>query len=293
MAGNTLPIVHFEKPITHTEIDGIEMGVLPGGTPYLTARALALICGQAPGVIAKLVKEWTHERRKPRGRVIADLLAAQGHADETLCTRVDVDGAPVLVIPDAVCMAILEYYAFEASTRSRFVAQQSYRLLARQSLQRFIYGRVGYDPDAEVTRTWKHLHDRMVLNPTPPGYFGLLRELADILIAAVQSGLALGPRTLPDVSVGLLWSKHWVASDLDAVFGERRKHPHRFPESFPQLDVVEAWIYPIAALAEFRAWMRASYLPSRFPRYLAGKVRCGALPPYRIDNLLATLAPAS
>lgn len=292
MADNTLPIVHFDRPVTHTEVDGIEMGVLPDGTPYLTARALAHIAGQTPGVVNKLVNEWAEERHKPRGRIIADLLVAQGFAGEALGMRVYVQGAPVLVIPDAACMAILEYYAFEANTRSRFIAQQSYRLLARQSLQRFIYHRVGYDPDTQITRTWKHLHDRMVLNPEPPGYFGLLREIADLLIAAVQSGLALGPHTLPDVSVGILWGRHWIDNDLDSVYGDRSKHPHRFPDSFPQLEEVESWVYPIAALGEFRSWMRTHYLPHNFPRYLAHKVRSGALAPYRIDTLLATLDPA-
>ncbi len=169
---------------------------------------------------------------------------------------------------------------------TRHVAQNSYRILARQSLRRFIYGHVGYDPGKGFSQAWKHLHDRMMLNPVPTGYFGLLREIADILIPAIEQGLALGPHTLPDISVGLGWGKFWTDENLDEIFGERLKHPHRFPAGFPQREEVEAWIYPVEALGAFRLWMHDTYLPHRFPVYLHNKARLGALPLYRVENLL-------
>ncbi len=281
-----LPTIEIETPVTHAEIDGIQMGILADGTPYLTTRALARISGQSPSVIGKLSRDWASERHKPRGRKINSLLALHGYSGDAILLGVEIAGKPVHVLPDAVCMAILEYYAFEADSSTRHIAQESYRLLARHSLRRFIYGHVGYEPRGQFSDTWKHFHDRMVLNPVPSGYFGLLREIADILVPAMELGLALGPRTMPDISVGLAWGKFWTDGDLDDVYGPRLKHPHRFPADFPQTEPVEAWIYPIEALGEFRSWMRDHYLPGRFRAYLENKARSGALPYQRVDNLL-------
>lgn len=285
MTNRTLPFAEQETPITHARVDGIEMGVLADGTPYLTTRALARICGQAPSVMYKLTREWDNERLKPRGRRIQTLLGSQGYTDEKLFMIVELGGKKTQIIPDAACMAILEYYAFEADTRKRYVAQHSYRLLARHSLRRFIYGNVGYDPNARLSGGWKLLHERMVLNPTPAGYFGLLREISDILIPAIQLGLVLGPHTMPDISVGIMWGRYWTSRNLDEVYGPRTKHAHRFPEEFEKQEV-QAWIYPIAALGEFRSWMQAYYLPQWFPRYIENKSKTGALPPYRVELLL-------
>ena len=285
MTETSLPYVKLETPITHTRIDGIEMGIMPDGTPYLTTRALARISGQSPSVVYKLTREWDNERRKPRGRRILDLLAAQGYLDRRLSLDIDLDGKPTQVLPDAVCMAVLEYYAFEADTRKRHVALHSYRVLARNSLRQFIYKQVGYDPNAERTNGWQTLHERLLLNPTPAGYFNLLREIAELLIPAIQLGLSLDPQTMPDISVGLMWSRYWSARDLDYVYGPRRKHPHRFPEAFARRDV-EAWVYPNAALGEFRSWMQAYYVPDFLPRYLHNKAKNGSLPPYRVELLL-------
>lgn len=285
MTNQTLPIAKLDTPMTHARIDGIEMGILADGTPYLTTRALARICGQAPSVVYKITREWENEREKPRGRRIHALLAAQGFTDDRLFLIVELEGKKTQIIPDAVCMAILEYYAFEADTRKRHVALNSYRVLARNSLRRFIYTQVGYDPHAQRSGAWQSLHERMILNPTPNGYFSLLREISDILIPAVQLGLNIGPRTMPDISVGLMWGRYWKARDLDYVYGPRRKHAHRFPEDFERPEV-ESWVYPNAALGEFRSWMQAYYLPQFFPRYLQKKAESGALQTHRVELLL-------
>ena len=288
MNSQTLPISELDTPMTHARIDGIEMGILADGTPYLTTRALARLCGQAPSVVYKITREWENERLKPRGLRIQQLLVAQGFAESQLFVTVELEGKATQIIPDAVCMAVLEYYAFEADTRKRHVALNSYRVLARNSLRRFIYTQVGYDPNARRSGTWQQLHERMMLNPTPNGYFSLLREISDILIPAIQLGLVVGPRTMPDISVGLMWARYWKERDLDYVYGPRRKHPHRFPEEFERPEV-ESWVYPNAALGEFRSWMQAYYLPQFFPRYLQKKALDGGLPAYRLEMLLSAV----
>ncbi|MGU5518188.1 hypothetical protein [Klebsiella pneumoniae] len=56
--------------------------------------------------------------------------------------------------PDYVCMAILQYYAFDASQANNATALRNYRLLARQTLREFIFRSVGIDPRNPVSRTY-------------------------------------------------------------------------------------------------------------------------------------------
>jgi hypothetical protein len=40
------------------EVEGIQMGVLNNGTPYLTMRGLSRLCGVDPAAIARLTTNW-------------------------------------------------------------------------------------------------------------------------------------------------------------------------------------------------------------------------------------------
>jgi hypothetical protein len=81
--------------------------------------------------------------------------------------------------PDGVCLAILEYYAFEAGINRKDEALMNFRLLAGKALRDFIYTQVGYDPENHVPTQWKQFHDRMslVYNAVPAGYFGSKKSL--------------------------------------------------------------------------------------------------------------------
>ena len=52
----------------------------------------------------------------------------------------------VRLIGKGRCMAVLEYYAFEAKGLDGAHAANSYRLLARKGYEAFIYSQVGYNP---------------------------------------------------------------------------------------------------------------------------------------------------
>ncbi len=54
--------------VANGEVDGVEMGVLSDGTPFLGARGLARVCGVAPSVIIEWASEWTADSTKPRDR---------------------------------------------------------------------------------------------------------------------------------------------------------------------------------------------------------------------------------
>ncbi|MCW0380666.1 hypothetical protein NB697_003512 [Xanthomonas sacchari] len=279
-------------PVREVEIDGVQMGVLSDGTPYLTARGLALMCGIDNSVLIRMANNWAEESTKPRGRKISTLLANQGYTGSSLYLRTHSKGVETHAYPDAVCMALLEYYAFEADQGSNDVAVRNFRLLARSSIRAFIYNRCGYDPQKVIPEAWKNYHERILLNDqVPVGYFSVFREIADIVVHMIQAECPIDEHTVPDLSVGIAWSKHWQTVNGEQAYGGRLKHPHFFPEWFPQAAVnpVDAWIYPLSALGTFRIWLYENYLPKSFPRYVEGKVKKGLFLPSGAEILISAV----
>ena len=260
----------------------MDMGVLSDGTPFLGSRALARMCGVVPSTIIGWTKNWSPEASKPRDLKLAQILKEQGYTERSLIVPIRVNGQLQHAHPEAVCLSVLMYYAEEVAQ-----ARHALGVLARRSFRDFVYSGVGYDPKNEVPESWRHFHDRLLLNPVPVGYFSAFRETADIIVSAINVGLRVDEHTVPDISVGQLWSKHWEQAELENVYGPRAKYPHVYPSYFPQSRAAcDAWIYPVEALPDFRHWMHREYLPSRYPRYIATKVKAGALAASRADLLL-------
>jgi hypothetical protein len=61
-----------------TEIQGIGMGVLKDGTPFLNQRGLARLCGIENAHIGTISSQWNETEQKPRIRAIKDLLFSRG-----------------------------------------------------------------------------------------------------------------------------------------------------------------------------------------------------------------------
>jgi hypothetical protein len=278
------------KVYTCKKIDDVEMGVLADGTSFLTGRTLSKMCGVSPSSINDWGEEVPERGDRLRGGKMADLLAAQGFEGVRLFDKIPFeDQLEVNAYPDSVCMAFLEYYAFEAGRNCTEEAKTNYRVLARKSLQDFIYRSVGYDPSNAVPLIWRQYHDRLLLNPVPLGYFSVFKETSDIVITSIREGLIVDDHTVPDISVGLVWSKYWGSQQLDDKYGARTKYPHVYPEYFPQSqanDRIEAYIYPVDSLGEFRRWLYSEYLPNKYPSYLKNKVKKGAIPASRVELLL-------
>ncbi|MBD2057883.1 hypothetical protein H6F88_17970 [Oculatella sp. FACHB-28] len=280
--------------VKSTEVDGLEMGVLNDGTPFLTGRGLAKVCGVSHVAIIQWANDYSENGGKLRSQKITELLAAQGFEGGKLFVKTIYKDRTVNAYPDTVCMAFLEYYAFEAERYCTEQAKNNYRILARKSLRDFIYKMTGYDPMSEMLNSWRHFHDRLLLNPVPVGYFSIFRETADIVIASIRKGLIVDDHTVPDISVGQVWSKYWSKCALSQKYGNRAKYPHAYPDYFPQAkanDVIEAFIYPLQSLGEFRQWLQTEYLPGKFPSYLKKKVQQGVIPANRLEPLLASLEP--
>ena len=67
-----------------TEIQGIGMGVLSDGTPFLTQRGLAHLCGVRNAHIGGISVEWNEIPQKPRISRIRDSLSSRGVTSKAL-----------------------------------------------------------------------------------------------------------------------------------------------------------------------------------------------------------------
>jgi hypothetical protein len=257
------------------EIDGVGMGVLSDGAPFLTLRGLARMCGVDIAAIVRMTAAWQESPLKPREKKIRELVRAQGADDSAAFLAVMKNGTIHHAVPDAVCMAVLEYYAFEAGGDFKHAAK-SYRLLARKGFRDFIYSQIGYNPTGSAGIAWQQFQDRVSLayHTVPDGYFSVFKEIADMIVTLIREGADIGNHFLPDISVGQAWSKYWVAENLDIVYGDRQKYDHNYPIYFPQAasNPQQPYCYPDDALGEFRRWLREHYFPEKLPGYLHKKI---------------------
>jgi hypothetical protein len=268
------------------EKDGVGMGVLTDGTPFLTGRGLARLCDVHSSRISEIAADWDSLTPKPATAKVKKLLQDRGvPIPEHPYIEINQDGGLLFhAYSDVVCLAILEFYAFEAGAGVKEQAVKNYRVLAGKALHDFIYTQVGYDPNHNVPAAWVQFHARVSLtyNSVPAGYFSVFKEIADMIVTLGEAGLHIDSTFVPDISVGGAWGKHWTDNNLAAKFGERIKWEHNYPEVFPQAksNPQYPWCYPDAALAEFRRWSREEYIgDGKFSRYINSKIKAKELPP--------------
>lgn len=272
------------SPLKESEVDGIGMGVLTNGVPYLTQAGLARACGIEPKNIRNIESNWKEEQTKPRGRFIAEALESSGYRhEEALSFRVKIDnGNTFLAYPDLVCMAFLEYYAFEARNPD---AIRNYRTLSRIGLRAYIYKQVGYSPESNLLLSWKFFHDRvsLVSNQVPDGYFCVFNEIAGMIVDLISNGMIVNDTVIPDISVGKSWSSFWKTEELSEKFGFPIQYKHNYPDYYRQAasNPQTPKAYPNGALGIFRRWFNEIYLKEKFPRYILTKM--AALPNGRDD----------
>jgi hypothetical protein len=263
------------------EIDGVGMGVLSDGTAFLNGRGLARLCGIDSSRISEMSAAWK-TGSSPVTKRVQEILAARGIAIDHPYIEIKQRSSVEHAYPDFLCLAVLEYYAFDAPT-TRDEAKKNFRLLAGNALHDFIYTQVGYDPDNYVPEVWRQFHDRVSLtyNSVPPGYFGVFKEIADMIVTLGQAGLQIDSSFVPDISVGQAWSRHWDENGFDLQYGDRIKWDHNYPEYFKQAlsNPQPAWCYPEMALGEFRRWLRETYIQGgKFAKYINGKIQQKQLP---------------
>lgn len=257
------------------DVNGIEMGVLENGIPYLTQRGLALITGVHRTVIQHITQEWedyygAEVLGKDRISFIKQYLFSKGYNEPHLYIETKKDGTVHYAYPDIVCMAILEYYAFE-SRSDNAVAVENYRAFAGLGLRGFIYQSLNYTPIDK----WRHYHDRVSIlsDSSPPGFFTVFNEITGLIVDLINAELTVNDKTVPDISVGIAWGKYWKDNNLSATYGDRTDYEHNYPDYFPQAasNPQRPHAYPDAALPTFRYWFKEHYLPTKFPAYILKK----------------------
>lgn len=201
------------------KVGGIEMGVLENGMPYLTQAGLAEMSGAARSTIYEITQEWSEGIDNPidpktRLGFFQDYLFKNGFTESDLYIELSKNGTSYYAYPDIVCMAVIEYYAFEAR-KTNPKALESYRGLARFGLQNFIFDALGYDPEEK----WKWFNDRVSLlqDSAPTGYFIVFKETNGLVVDLINADLRVNSKTIPDISVGMGWGKHWVNNDCKTV----------------------------------------------------------------------------
>ena len=266
-------------------VNGVEMGVLENGIPFLTQTGLASVCGVARSVIFDISQAWEKSFDEPviqRDRIgwLKEKLFAQGYKERKLFIETRRDNAINNAYPDVVCMALIEYYAFEARSRSEVSGRQipnkaleSFRNLATFGLQKFIFDSLGYQPSDK----WQHHHDRVSLlqSSAPDGYWIVFIEITGLIVDLINADLTVNNKTIPDISVGQAWASYWASQNLDEIYGPRVQYNHYYPPSFSQSfsNPQSAWAYLDASLPEFRRWFKHDYLVTRFPRYILTKAK--------------------
>ncbi|WP_342106252.1 hypothetical protein [Methylobacterium sp. SI9] len=257
------------------EVDGVGMGILSDGSPYLTLRGLARMCGVDESSIRGITAHWNDDAPPPRVERIKKALRDQGFSKRLPYISIIKDGATHYACTDLVCMAFLEYYAFESKPAVQ-KAVENYRVLARKTFRDFIYARLGYDPKAAQVLAWERFHERidLVYDSVPDGYFSIFKETADVQLALIREGACPGCKFIPDSSIGNLWGKEWRGKTLELQFGARIEYDHYFPDSYPQSksNPQGAHAYPDAARAYFKRWLREAYIAHGLPNYLKTKV---------------------
>ncbi len=257
-------------------VGGIEMGVLENGIPYLTQRGLAEMTGAARSTIFEITQEWQEAQATDvwRGRMVYfhDYLSKVGFDETFLFIEITKDGSPHYAYPDMVCMAMVEYFAFEAKSTNE-TAVTNFRNLARYGLQKFIYDALGYVPEDP----WKLFNARVSLlkDSVPAGYFSVFKESTGLVVDLINAGLPVNQHTVPDGSVGGTWGRYWTANNLADKHGERIDYPHYFPPEYPQSasNPQPAKAYPNAAWPDFQNWFRTIYLRTKYPNYILKKAK--------------------
>lgn len=270
----------FELDIQKTvDVDGIGMGVLSDGTPYLNQRGLAALCGVQNAHIGTISSTWDEVEEKPKIKAIKAILAKMGAHAPVAHYEIQYKGTVNYCYPADVCIAVLEYYAFDVGKTQ---ARDNFRILAGSKLRELIYSQVGYDPTGR--HKFDKWHERIALNfqSAPRGYFHVFNEAHTIIYELILAGADIGEKFVVDISIGQHWSRYWDENNLSETYGERDKYPHHYPDSHPQAksNPQESWCYPLDALGHFREWLQGTYLDGgKFSQYLKGKVSQGQLPP--------------
>lgn len=281
MFSNTLVPENLEV-IKSIEVSGfpIEVGVLKDGTPFLSGRGLARACGISNSTLVGWGEVTPQLGDHHRAGKMANLLATYGYEGDRFFFRIP-DGtkfegkANVSAYPYKVCMAFLDYYAFEANKEE---ARNSLRILSEKQLPQFILEAIGqrpvkaikpkYEPTPRISEP-SPFETRPLRDGIPVGYFAVAQLASGDQVRSLQTALNLDVDTIFPTHIEKAWNRFWDIKKLWEQYGERFPMPQKDEDFLP----ARTYIYPTSALDEFKQWLNLRYIPERFPSYLQRKIK--------------------
>ncbi|MDR3113006.1 MAG: hypothetical protein LBU09_01350 [Endomicrobium sp.] len=283
----------FVSNINITTNNGIELGVLEGGIPYLSQRGLVAMSGIARTTFQTLSDNWEKAKNTGTAAEINKILEKKGYKEKFLYIKVKTKNSGTIhAYTETVCMAVLEYCAFDKKIDK---AIRSLRTFLDLGFRSFIYQAAGYQLSKKILDKWAHFHDRISLNSysVPKGYFSVFKEVSGIIYDMLVSGFPLNDETVPDGSVGIHWGKYWKDNNLSEEFGDRIPYEHNYPEYFRQAasNPQPAKAYPLKALGKFREWLENEYLIKKFPPYMLKKIAQLGIGSAESEKLLSLYNP--
>ena len=185
------------------------------------------MCGVENAHIGTISSQWNDETEKPRIRAIKAALSESGSSYSQAHIEVLHKGVVHYCYPAEVCLAVLEYYAFDAGQNLQPKARKNFRLLAGSKLSDMIYSQVGYDPDGNITEPLRKWFERIELNhqSAGDGYFCIFNESHTVIYELIMAGAPIGESMVPDISMGTHWARYWEEFNLDERFGEKKSFP--------------------------------------------------------------------
>jgi hypothetical protein len=166
--------------------DGFELGVLIDGIPFASAGGLAVLCGVTTKTITDVGQYVDNDDDKFRSGKIANLLTEYDYQGDKLYEILLHDGQEIYAYSEPVCMAFLEYYAYEAGKRCTQKAKNLARALMRKSFKDFVYELVGYKETkrssfSEYVLSRFLIHHDVDEMRLPDGYFCLFDKMIELL----------------------------------------------------------------------------------------------------------------
>jgi len=279
MPSQSLSSTHLEV-IKSIEVAGfpIEVGVLRDGTPFLSGRGLARACGISNSTLVGWGERAPAVGDKYRAGKLANLLATYRYAGDRLFIRLPDEvkfggRANVSAYPYQVCMAFLDYYAFEANKED---ARNSLRILSEKQLPTFIYDAIGYTPQPVKPALKQSDSDRPLRGRVPEDYFSVFQTTSHEKLRFIQNSLSLDPQAVTYINIAKAWSRYWDIQKLWEQYGQRLPYLRKSLDPSPYRTTdgyIKTYIYPIEALSEFNQWLNLQYIPERFPSYLQRKIQ--------------------
>lgn len=227
---DSLPSIEYSL-VPAFDDDGKETGYYtrePDGISGMTISALSEFCGLAAGstsAISNLLKQI--EQSSPETNTLSEALKPLSGKTLKLETN-DLQGR--LIVPDEVCQAVIEYYAFESRDYAgRNVAIANYRAIARAGIRVFIWTKTGFYPEAlrpslkSNTTVYIERLENIRDHKVPDDLWTTFREGAEILLLVEKEmGVPVEQMDLCDGSIGRHWSiyrqnKPWAILAIAAL----------------------------------------------------------------------------